>query len=129
MPVSEVELNLEGKLLCYVAVCNEILAANETRFPYAHIWRAIEGEVADKYIEFIVAKGCEKAHVYMQFLRCRMSVINRPFESDCRVISKTLDWPYVHEVTRNPPRYIANPALIDWDWVVGTNVVQFPSKP
>ena len=120
----EVKPNVEGALLYYVAICNEILAANENRFPYAHIWRALEDKLAGNFIEFFVVKDGTEVRVPAQFLKGRIRVIDAAFRGNRETVSKAVDWIYLQEVINNPLRYIANPALIDWDWITGTNVTQ-----
>lgn len=114
---------LQNGLSDYIGVCNTIMDANTERFPFAHIWQALEEELAGRLIEYRVAQHQKQACLTAIFIDRKIRVITRPQCNSAMRIPKVFDWPYIQSVLDKPARYIANPTLIDWCLDINSNVV------
>lgn len=115
---------LQSGLNDYISVCNTIMGANTERFPFAHMWQALEEELAGRLIEYRVFEDKNQACLTAIFIDQKIRIINRPHCNSGMRISKTFEWPYIRSVIDMPARYIANPTLIDWCLDTHTNVVR-----
>ncbi|MEX0298162.1 MAG: hypothetical protein AB3N28_03770 [Kordiimonas sp.] len=111
--------DLSDGLKQYLSVCNTIVACNRERFPFAQIWRALEDKLADHIVEFVVASHEEEGRQWVLFSDGRIRSLDGPplSQKTARTVVKKVSLHYLQDVINDPPRYIANPALIDWDWV------------
>ncbi|WP_262695710.1 hypothetical protein [Kordiimonas aquimaris] len=115
---------LQNGLSDYIGVCNTIMSANTERFPFAHIWQALEEELAGRLIEYRVTQDQNLACLTAIFIDQKIRIINRPQCNAGMRIPKTFDWLYIQSVIDKPARYIANPTLIDWCLDTDTNVIR-----
>ncbi len=117
--VSDERHYLLGGLQQYLSVCNTVVVCNKERFPFAQIWRAMEDRLAGQVIEFVVADHEEEGQQWVVFSSGEIRRLEDPPRRSDRtsVMTKKVTLPYLLAVLDDPPRYIANPALIDWDWV------------
>lgn len=111
--------NLSEELGRYIAICNNVIACNRQRFPFAQIWRALEDRLGGKPLEFVVARHEGDAQRWAVFLEGEIRLVDGSEASLGRLKAgtKKVALPYLQAVLDDPSRYIANPALIDWDWV------------
>lgn len=101
--------------LCrYIEVCNDVMEANEARFPFAQVWRALEAELAGRPIEYSVKKDKQRADVSAIFIDGKIRLIKQPDNKRNPAIPKPIDWHYLNAVLEKPARFIANPSLVDW---------------
>lgn len=109
---------LEG-LKQYLSVCNTIVVCNKERFPFAQIWRALEDRLGGQVIKFVVAGHEQEGRQWAMFSNGRIRCFDGPpLSAPCaNVATKKVSLSYLQAVLSDPPRYIANPALIDWDWI------------
>lgn len=109
-------------LLRYVSICNKVLAANRDRFPYRQIWSAGEHALSGKSVilalydnglraHAIVAMG-ENAITVEQIEPAKMLANNRSLSAH------PVQMDYVMDVVAKPDRYVADPSLINWDWLI-----------
>lgn len=107
------------KLKNYLAVCNMVVASNKERFPFAQIWRAMENHLEGRAIKFVISGHEKQVSQWVMLSKGRIKYFDSP--PLCVYRSKTLvkkvPLPYLQTVLENPQHYMANPALIDWDWV------------
>lgn len=116
------DIDLQEGLLDYIGICNTIMEANTARFPYAHIWHALEDELAGRLIDYQVTCHSERASTTAIFIDRKIRIINRPQCNLADRITKKFDWDYIYGVLQKPARYIANPMLIDWSLRIETGV-------
>lgn len=111
--------NLGAELRQYISICNNVIACNRQRFPFAQIWRALEDKLDGKPLEFVVARHEEDGHQWAVFLEGEIRVVEGSEASlgPVKAGTKKVALSYLKAVLDDPSRYIANPALIDWDWV------------
>lgn len=111
--------DLAADLGRYIAVCNDIIACNRQRFPFAQIWRALEDKLAGKPVEFVVARHEEDGQQWAVFLDGEIRLVDGSAANLglLKAGTKKVALSYLKAVLDDPSRYIANPALIDWDWV------------
>lgn len=110
---------LEADLGRYLTVCSNIVASNKSRFPFAQIWRALEEKLGGRPIEFVVADREAEARQWAVLLDGEIRLVDgapaslEPIKAGRKkILSSDLK-----AVLEDPSRYIANPALVDWDWV------------
>ena len=109
------DVSLSDKLVNYIGICNTIMSANTERFPYAHIWHALEEELAGRLIEYQVSTQDQDAQITAVFIDNKIRLINRPECNCAERIIKNFHSGYIDKVLAMPERYIANPMLIDWN--------------
>lgn len=120
----ETEITLHSSLCSYVALCNDVIDANQTRFPYVQIWRALESEIAGQPIEFSVNRGLETAKISATFIDLKISIISAPTLKKWPKVTQKIDWLYMASVLEKPAKFIANPALVDWNIKIDNKIVQ-----
>lgn len=101
-------------LLQYIGICNQIMAANEKRFPYNKIWQAQEAAMKGRAVEFVVVDDLPKASCAVEMNGDRIRLIGEDQNAE---MVKRLSLFDINDVVRNPEKYIADPALIDWSWL------------
>lgn len=120
---------LEG-LRQYLSVCNTIMVCNKERFPFAQIWRAMEERLTGQVIKFVVMEHEQEGQQWAVFSSGKIRRLEGPpRRCDCpSVMTKKVALPYLEAVIDDPSRYIANPALIDWDWVPSVSPKRGPPR-
>lgn len=120
--------DLEADLGRYLIICNNIISCNKERFPFAQIWRALEERLAGKPLEFVVARHEDDGGQWAVFLEGEVRLVDRASTNlgALKAGTKKVALPYLDAVLDDPSRFIANPALIDWDWVFADRC---PHKP
>lgn len=120
----KIEVTLQENLCSYLALCNEIIDANQRRFPYVQIWRALEAEIARKQIEYSVKRGLETAKITATFIDLKFTIIPSPAPRKRPEATQKIDWHYMSNTLDKPAKFIANPALVDWNVKIDATVVQ-----
>ncbi len=108
-------------LLRYVDVCNKVMSANRQRFPYRQIWSAGEHALSGRSVVLALHDDGTLARCVVAMGEASISVeMVNPSQSPCQCQQLTV-YPvklgYVLEVITEPDRYIADPSLINWDWL------------
>lgn len=108
-------------LLRYVDVCNKVLSANRQRFPYRQIWSAGEHALSGRSVVLALHDDGALARCIVAMGEASISVeMLEPSQPPCQCQTLTV-YPvklsYVLEVITEPDRYIADPSLINWDWL------------
>jgi hypothetical protein len=101
-------------LLQYINVCNQVLAANQDRFPYNRIWQAQEADMQGRSVEFVVVDDMPKASCAVEMNGDRIRLIEEDQNAE---LIKRLSLFEISAVIQNPEKYIADPSLIDWSWI------------
>ena len=120
----ESEFTLHSSLSAYIALCNDVIDANQSRFPFAQIWRALEAEIAGRPIEYSVIHGLETAKITATFIDLKINIVSTPPLKKWPQVTQKIDWLYMISVLEKPAKFIANPALIDWNIKINNKVVQ-----
>lgn len=108
-------------LLQYLEVCNKVLVANRHRFPYRQIWAAGERALHGEPVVLALYDEVPKARCVVAMGETSISVEpmnenrSRGNLHDLSVHAVSLG--YVLEVIAEPDRYVADPSLINWDWL------------
>ena len=105
---------------CGQALSQYIVACNKQRFPFAQIWRAIENKLEGQPVGFVVV-GHEKTAQRWAILQngeIKQVDAEEMFTPKQAARTKKVSMAYLQAVLTDTPRYIANPALIDWDWLL-----------
>lgn len=118
------EIPLYNSLCTYIVLCNDIIGANQTRFPFRQIWQALEAEIAGRPIEYTVIRGAESAWATATLIDFKITLITSTTRSKWPAITQKIEWPYMSKVLENPAKFIANPALVDWNMKIDNKVVQ-----
>lgn len=116
--------DLHNCLRSYIMVCNDILSANKTRFPFSQLWRALEAEIAGRPIEYSVTRDGELAVVTARFVQLEIKPVTLPDPQNWQSVTQKIDWGYMSRVLEKPATYIANPALVDWNIRIDDKVVR-----
>ncbi|MCB2081765.1 MAG: hypothetical protein H6908_01745 [Hyphomicrobiales bacterium] len=106
--------DVDALFKAYLEVCNKAMDANKDRFPYKHIWEAVEKVLADKEIEIRVIDDQPKAAYTLRIGNHHIEIANGEKHSDDGWKVSTS---YLKEVVEHPEEYIRNPAKIDWEWL------------
>ena len=99
----------------YLQVCNAVLDANKDRFPYSRIFEASEAALEGRAVELALVDEEPKA-------RCVVTLSHSHIErasdgADPAPVSR-ISAATVADVLANPEKYIADPSLIDWGWLM-----------
>lgn len=121
---NQTNVTLYDSLCSYIALCNEVMDANQTRFPYIQIWRALESEIAGRPIEYSVVRDTECARVTASFVDLKINITPSCKMNGWPNVTHKFEWPYMSSVLNKPAKFIANPALVDWNIKIDTTVVQ-----
>lgn len=116
--------DLYNNLCAYISVCNDVMEANQTRFPFTQIWHALEVEIAGRPIEYSVSHGKETAKLTATITDLKINVIPSPDNNRWPTITQKVDWPYMASVLKSPQRFIANPVLLNWNFQINNKIVQ-----
>jgi hypothetical protein len=106
----------QARLEAYLEICNKVLEANRDRFPFSRIWEAGEAALKGRTVALAVVDDEPKAS-------CVVRLENKHIEAteeggECPPVTR-LSKQYVEDVLAHPDKYIADPALIDWGWLMG----------
>ncbi len=100
----------------YLQLCNEALAANKDRFPYAQIWQAAEQALRDGKVEFALVDDAPKARLCVALSDAHIECVeNGAGDEDVPVQRISAD--YIQTILASREDVIANPSLIDWNWM------------
>lgn len=116
--------DLYNSLCDYISICNDVMEANRTRFPFTQIWHALEAEVAERPIEYSVAHLGKTAKLTATIIDLRIKLVSSPSNTRWPEITQKIDWPYMASVLKNPQRFIANPVLLNWNVQLSNKIVQ-----
>lgn len=113
-----VKENLEeqARLEAYLEICNKVLEANRDRFPFSRIWEAGEAALKGRTIALAVVDDEPKASCVVRLENKHIEAAEPPEE--CPPVTR-LSKQYVEDVVAHPEKYIADPSLIDWGWLMG----------
>ncbi len=108
-------------LMTYLEVCNKVMLANRDRFPYRQIWAASEKALRGNPVILTLVTDSAKASCRVAMDKSAIKV--HPLASACvpsccqvpAVHAVAAD--YVEDVLSDPDRYVADPSLINWDWL------------
>lgn len=110
-------------LLDYLDICNKVMAANRHRFPYRQIWAAGEQARSGDLAVLALYDEAPKARCIVSMGEKLISV--EQILAGGREMS-AVDFPvhgvalgYVMDVLKAPDKYVADPSLINWDWLKG----------
>ena len=118
------DTNLHNCLCSYILVCNDILGANKTRFPFSQMWRALETEIGGRPIEYSVTRDADHAAVTATFIQLEIKLVTLSGQQNWPAVTQKIDWSYMSRVLEKPANFIANPALVDWNIKIDDKVVQ-----
>ncbi len=116
--------DLYSNLCTYISVCNDVMEANRTRFPFTQIWHALETEIAGRPIEYSVTHGKKTARLTATITDLKINLIPAPSLNRWPTITQKIDWTYMASVLKNPQRFIANPVLLNWNFQLNNKIVQ-----
>ena len=105
----------QARLQQYLEICNRVLEANRDRFPFNRIWEAGEAALKGRSVALAVVDEEPKAS-------CVVRLENQHIEE----AEATGDGPpttriskqYIEDVLAHPDKYIDDPSLIDWRWLM-----------
>jgi hypothetical protein len=120
MPVSNEptdEREYENVFRQYLDICNQAIAENKDKFPYTGIWNArLKGIDQLAHVNAVVFDDRPKA-AYLLHLTPEMRIEI----SEKKALANDEPWPfpyqYMKRVIKNPDKYIANPARLQWGWL------------
>lgn len=116
--------DLHNNLCAYISICNDVMEANRTRFPFTQIWHALEAEIAGRPIEYSVTHDGKTAKLTAIITDLKIKLIPSPSNNRWPAITQKIDWPYMTSVLKNPQRFIANPVLLNWNVRLNNKIVQ-----
>lgn len=97
----------------YIEVCNKALSQNQDKFPYNHLFKALNHV---RPVTFILVddapKGLFELRVESAAIHARDMNGQPPTSQAIRMNISTLE-----EVLQSPEEYINDPSKIDWSWV------------
>lgn len=99
----------------YLAICNEAMKQNKDRFPYKHIWEAVERLKRGEDIDLTIYDDEPKSHYRVQIKDNHIDVIDVDHEDKHQGWKLTSS--YLRKVVEHPQEYIDHPAKLDWDWL------------
>lgn len=108
-------------LHAYLDICNKVLAANRDRFPYRQIWTAGQEALSGRPVILSLHDDVPKAHCAVEIGEHHISAeAVQHHELHARKQSSpvhTVRLTYLLEVVAEPDKYVADPSLINWDWL------------
>ncbi|WP_417449974.1 hypothetical protein [Kordiimonas sp.] len=110
--ISDDQVQLER----YLDICNRVLDANQDRFPYNRIWAAGEAALEGRPVALAVVDEEPRAHCVVKLEGHHIEAAEGGGEAP--PVSR-LSKKYIEDVLANPDKYIADPSLIDWRWLMG----------
>ncbi len=109
-------------LLRYVRICNKVLAANRDRFPYRQMWSAGERALSGKPVVLALYNNGLRAYAVVAMGENAITVENiepAKMAAENRLLpTYPVQMDYVMDVVAKPDRYVADPSLINWDWLI-----------
>ncbi len=101
----------------YLAVCNQAIAENKDKFPYTGIWNArLKGIDPLPHVNAVVFDDRPKAS-YLLHLTPEMKIEISEKKAQAADDPWPFPYQYMKRVIRNPEKYIANPARLQWGWL------------
>lgn len=108
-------------LQAYLDICNKVLAANRDRFPYRQIWSAGEEALSGRTVILSLHDDVPKAHCLVAFGESHISTEVLAAETlhlhKERLPVHAVRLTYLLDVVAEPDKYVADPSLINWDWI------------
>ncbi len=120
----QLEPDLHNCLCSYILICNDILNANKNRFPFTQMWHALEEKIAGRPIEYSVTRDDKHTALTAILTQLEIKPVTLPCTPNWLAVTQKIDWGYMSCVLDNPARYIANPALVDWNMKIDDKVVR-----
>lgn len=118
------EVILRDSLCTYISICNDVIDANKTRFPFIQMWRALETEIAGRTIEYSVVRDESLAKITATFIDLKINIIPSTPVKKWPQVTQKIEWPYMSFVLEKPAKFIANPTLMNWNLKIDDKVVQ-----
>jgi len=118
------EATLRDSLCKYISICNDVIDANKTRFPFIQMWRALEIEIAGRTIEYSVTRDQDIAKISATFTDLKINIVPTRTSKKWPQVTQKIEWPYMSSVLKKPAKFIANPTLMDWNLRIDDKIVQ-----
>jgi hypothetical protein len=122
----DTEADYRSLLRNYVALCNEAIEANRNKFPYSHLWRAAMENQDNTHLTFELIDDRPKCDLPIKLSEERL-IPREEKNPDCNPYKDrvmVVKMSYLEKVLNNPAEFIANPALLDWEWLTLAKIKQ-----
>jgi hypothetical protein len=100
----------------FLEIYNRSMTANRDKFPYCHIWRAVEHKTPDLGVGFVLMDDRPKACCHISLVDGELKKLAY-MDDNNPPPARTVRMSYVEEVVKSPEKYIADPSLLNWDWM------------
>jgi len=98
----------------YLEVCNRAMREHGSRFPYNHIWKSAEEALSGDAAHLTVYDDLPQRHYAVRLLN--KAVHLAPCSATIRKYSH-LKTSYLQHVISHAEDYIAQPTLLNWEWL------------
>lgn len=104
----------------YIDLYNLTMSSNSDRFPYCHIWHAALQRSNNTFLTFELIDDRPKASIPVMIAGDRLQQDRNPSNDnfDCEHRVMRVKMSELEKVMERPERCLANPSLLDWNWMM-----------
>lgn len=110
-------INYDETIQAYIDICNQAIDLHKERFPFRQIWGAADlssqGLIVEVKLKDVVPNLSYIMHVDQEKISLLFEEVELCFERVWQV-----PFSYLSDVVGVPEKYIRNPALLDWSWLI-----------